>query len=200
MSGPKHLWSGDWQSESSPPAAPPRRVVEPEPEPEPGPEPRWLWRQIAIAVCASLLVAGVAFTLTALLEGSSKRSPQTHRHAASPRGSSNGSGGSGLGTPLPSGNPYSPSANWLGMQIDSSPNGVFVDSMNTSGAADAAGLEPGDQIVAINNYNIDDSVLQIRSATSGLKIGAPVEITVMRNSVEVHSQLIPMMQRPTIHP
>ncbi len=71
--------------------------------------------------------------------------------------------------------------------------------MNTSGAADAAGLEPGDQIVAINNHDIN-TVRDIQSDTKGLKLGAPVKITVMRSSVQVQSQLIPMMQRPTIHP
>jgi S1-C subfamily serine protease len=84
------------------------------------------------------------------------------------------------------------------MQIANSPTGVFINAMNTSGAAIVSGLEPGDQIVAINHHMIN-SVPEIRSDTNRLKIGAPVEITVLRSSVEIHSQLIPMMQRPTIH-
>ena len=100
--------------------------------------------------------------------------------------------------PITANSPYGTSADWLGMQIGASPTGVFINAMNTSGAAIVSGLEPGDQIVAINNHTIS-SVPEIRSDTNGLKIGAPVEITVMRSSVEVHSQLIPMMERPTIH-
>ncbi len=76
---------------------------------------------------------------------------------------------------------------------------MYIDSLNTSGAADAAGLEPGDQIVAINNHDIN-SVRDIRSDTKALKLGAPVQITVMRSSVMVQSALIPMTQRPMIHP
>lgn len=202
MSGPKHLWSGDWQSESTrPPAPPARAVLEPEPEPEPQAERRWLWRQVAIAACASLIIAAVAFAVTAALEGSSKPRPrsQTHSRAAPPpNGNSSGSGGRGLTTATTTTNAYSATADWLGMQIVNSPTGIFINAMNTGGGAAAAGLEPGDEIVAINNHNID-SLREIRSDTKGIKIGGPVEITVMRNSVQVQA-LMPMMQRPTIHP
>ena len=94
--------------------------------------------------------------------------------------------------------PYGVTADWLGMEIGGSPTGIYINAMNTSGAAIVSGLEPGDQIVAIDNHTIN-TVLDVRSDTDRLKLGTPVEITVMRSSVEVRSQLIPMMQRPTIH-
>lgn len=204
MSGPKHLWSGDWQSETTRPAAPRTPVVEQEPEPEPSPARGWNRRQVAIGLYAALAAAAVTVALVTSLGGSSKPKQRLHgaQHAAAPKkGNSTTSGGRGLTTSnqTTASNPYGPSANWLGMQIDSTPNGIYIDAMNTSGAADAAGLEPGDQIVAIDNHDIN-TVRDIQSDTKGLKLGAPVEITVMRSSVQVQSQLIPMMQRPTIHP
>jgi S1-C subfamily serine protease len=136
---------------------------------------------LAIALSAAFAATAVTLAVVASLGGfssASGRSALRARHGAN--------------------NPYGATADWLGMQIGGSPTGVFINAMNTSGAAIVSGLEPGDQIVAINDHMINN-VFEIRSDTNRLKIGAPVEITVMRSSVEVHSQLIPMMQRPTIH-
>jgi membrane-associated protease RseP (regulator of RpoE activity) len=86
MSGPKHLWSGDWQRESeaasasraqrAPTGAPPP-ASEPPPETPPrGPRRRLAFRGTTVLVAAAVLVlAGVAFGLSALLSSS----PARHR-------------------------------------------------------------------------------------------------------------------------
>jgi hypothetical protein len=175
---PKHLWSGDWHRESGRlPASP--RAVEAELEPAPATRRRWNRRDLVIAVAAAVSAAAVTLAVVASLGGLSNGSSRSAlRHHAS--------------------NPYGATVDWLGMQIGNSPTGVFINAMNTSGAAIVSGLEPGDQIVSINNHAITN-VPEIRLDTNRLKIGSAVEITVLRSSVEIHSQLIPMMQRPTIH-
>ena len=222
MSGPKHLWSGDWQSESVPPAQAPPPAVEPEPQAPTEPEPLFTKRQIAIAIGAGLATAAITLGLVTAFNGSPRKPrPHSHTHAAAPRGSARGSGGKGLtnpgltnptqpaqvcqqsqagcttsnATPPVSG----PTADWLGMQIVTSPIGVVVDTVKPGSDGDAAGFEPGDQIVAVDTHVIG-SVFQLRSDTARLKLGAPVTIAVMRSSVQLTLRSIPMTQRPTIHP
>jgi membrane-associated protease RseP (regulator of RpoE activity) len=214
MSGPKHLWSGDWQSESVPPPEAPPPVVEQEPEVLAGSEPLFTKRQIAIAIGAGVATAAVTLGLVTAFSGSSpKPKAHSHTHAATPKGIPKGSGGNGLtnpttvcqqnpaacpngkSTPVVSG----PSANWLGMQIITSPAGVVVNTVRLGSLADQAGFEPGDEIEAVDNHQIDN-VPQLRSDTNGVKLGAPVTIEVLRSSATLQAGPFPMTQRPTIHP
>lgn len=212
MSGPKHLWSGDWESESRQPAAPKPPAVDQEPEPQPVPSPspgRFTRQQFAIAMGTGVATAAVAIALIFTLGGGQKPAPQ---HRASTASTAPGapaqpqtSGGGGLNnTPTQSSQTTTvptvtgPSATWMGMQIVTSPAGVVVSTVKLGSPADQAGFEPGDQIQSVDGHIIG-SVSELEPDTSGLKVGSEVTIQVMRSSVQLTSSL-PMTQHPTIHP
>jgi membrane-associated protease RseP (regulator of RpoE activity) len=209
MSGPKHLWSGDWQNESRQPALARPAVTEPEPEPQPAAaaSPRFTRQQFAIALGTGIATAAVAITLIVVLGGGQKATPHHRATAPATLGQPQNSGGGGLNgsptvtqssqaTTLP--NITGPSADWLGMQIVTSPSGVVVSTVKLGSIADRLGVEPGDQIVKVNG-SIIGSVSELQPDTAGVKIGAPVTLEVMRSSVQLTLAGIPMSQRPTIH-
>lgn len=212
MSGPKHLWSGDWESESRQPAAPQPPAVDQEPEPEPASDPspgRFTRQQFAIALGTGVATAAVAIALIFTLGGG--QTPTPH-HRASTASTAPGapaqpqtSGGRGLNnTPAQSAQTTTvptvtgPSATWMGMQIVTSPAGVVVSTVKLGSPADQAGFEPGDQIQSVDGHIIG-SVAELEPDTSALKVGSEVTIQVMRSSVQLTSSL-PMTQHPTIHP
>ena len=217
MTGPTHLWSGDWETESRQPAAeqPPAPPQEPEAQPAPT-QGRFTRRQLAIALSTGVAAAAVAVTLVATLGGGSHK-PAAHRttsaSASGRNGQPQGSGGGGLSTPSqscqqnPSGcsptttipTATGPSADWLGMQIVTSPSGVVVNTVRLGSPADQAGFEPGDQIMSVDTHVIG-AVSELRTDTSGLKIGSPVTIAVLRSSVRLTFSSIRMTQHPIIHP
>lgn len=217
MSGPKHLWSGDWQSESVPPAQPPPAVADEEPEVLPAHEPLFTRRQIAIAVGAGIATAAITLGLVTAFGGSSpKPRSHSHTHTAARRGNPHGSGGKGLTTPTQPAQscqqgqvgcttgaappPVSgPTANWMGMQIVTSPSGVVVDTVQPGSTADLAGFEPGDQIMSVDTHVIGN-VYALRNYTAHVKLGAPVTIAILRSSLSLTLTSIPLTQRPTIHP
>ena len=210
MSGPKHLWSGDWRSESRQPATAPPPAFEQEPQPEP-PEnsARFTRQQFAIALGTGVATAAVAITLIVTLGGGHR--PSTHHRAAnsakSPAspGQAKTSGGGGLNntitqssqTTIPAVN--GPSADWMGMQIVTSPSGIVVSTVKLGSTADRFGFEPGDQIQSVNGH-ILGSVSELAPDTASVQLGAPVTIALMRSSVPLTLASIPMTQRPTIHP
>jgi membrane-associated protease RseP (regulator of RpoE activity) len=213
MSGPKHLWSGDWEKESRQPAAaqPPATDPDPEPQPAAAASPRFTRQQFAIALGTGVATAAVAITLIVVLGSGQKPNPHhkapTAATAPGPSGQPQNSGGGGLNntptvpqqaqtTALP--NITGPSADWLGMQIVTSPSGVVVSTVKLGSIADRLGVEPGDQIVKVNG-SIIGSVSELQPDTSGVKIGSPVTLEVMRSSVQLTLAGIPMTQRPTIH-
>jgi membrane-associated protease RseP (regulator of RpoE activity) len=183
MSGPKHLWSGDWKRESAAAAAElaDRREQPHGPESPPLPAPRAharrrirlrpdLRRALPIALAGLLLIAAGAYGLTALIGGSSS-------HPGSPTAS----GPSGFRV-LPAVGPAATTVNWLGMQIETLPPGVAViDTVAQGSPGDLAGLEPGDVIVQINNRPIS-ATGEISAAIRGLRAGAQVEIQINRGS------------------
>jgi hypothetical protein len=217
MSGPKHLWSGDWQSESVPPAQAPPPVEQQEPEAVAAPEPLFTKRQIAIAIGAGVATAAVTLGLVTAFSGSPpKPRSHSHTHAAARNGSPQRSGGKGLTTPTTPAQacqpgqagcttgattpPVSgPTADWLGMQIVTSPSGVVVDTVTPGSTADLAGFEPGDQIMSVDTHVIGN-VYALRSYTAHVKLGAPVTIAILRSSLSLTLTSIPLTQRPTIHP
>jgi membrane-associated protease RseP (regulator of RpoE activity) len=219
MSGPKHLWSGDWQSESQRPAATQPPAFDRQTEPQPAESVRarrFSRRQLAIALCTGVATAAVAVVLVVALGGGSQKSkhPAKHSGAASTLGQPQGSGGQGLTTPaqpcqqtasgcsqttsvIPT--VSGPFADWMGMQIVTSPSGVVVNTVRLGSPADLAGFEPGDQIMSVDTHVIG-TVSELRTDTDGVKVGGPVSIAVLRSSVQLTLTSIHMTQRPTIHP
>ena len=211
MSGPKHLWSGDWHTESQQPATGPLPLRDPgqdaEPVPPETPKPRFARRQLAIALTTGFAAAAVTVGLVIGLNSSPAKRSASHRPAAhAGPAQPPTSGGQGLtspttSTPSPTATPVStgPSADWMGMQIVTSPSGVVVNTVRSGSPGDQAGFEPGDQIMAIDGHVIG-TVSELRSDTAHLSIGGPVTIALMRQSVSLTLASIRMTQRPTIHP
>jgi len=218
MSGPKHLWSGDWQSESQQPATQPLPVRDPDPTAEAGPEAtrtsRFSRRQFVIALCTGAAAAAVTVGLVTTLGSGSAKKPRAHHAAGTVK--PQGSGGQGLSqtqacqpnsatctgtTATPTASPVftGPTADWMGMQIVTSPSGVVVDTVRPGSPGDQAGFEPGDQILAVDGHVIG-TVSELRTDTEGIPVGGPVTIAVLRQSVTLTLSSVQMTQRPTIHP
>ena len=150
MSGPRHLWSGDWQLESSARrdelAAGRGRPAEPTEPERPAPRaprpPRRTLRErlrsfrarhgrrlrIGFAAAAlALLIAGAAVAVTSALGGSGG---QPSAAAAGSRA-------------------------WLGIDVTKSPyGGVMVVDVFPGSPAQAAGMEAGDVITRINGHSV----------------------------------------------
>lgn len=163
MSGPKHLWSGDWENEAEEATA--QTVRQPRPQPEPAakpPEPERPRRSVRpwvlpVAIGA-LVIAAAAFGLTKLL-GSSQPSAQSTA-AALP--------GPGNLRPI----------KWLGMEIITTPQGVpIIETVRPNSNGDRAGLEPGDTVLLINNHPVG-STGSISDAIKGLHSGDRVTLEV----------------------
>jgi hypothetical protein len=182
MSGPKHLWSGDWRNESdaaSDELADRRRTAgdqEPPAPAAPAPRtapartrPRWsipgrpkVPRPLLIGSAAALLVAAGAYGLIALLGGSG--SSATAGPVATVA--------SGSSRPV----------NWLGMEIETVPPGsAVIDTVRLGSPGDRAGLEPGDVILAIDNRPVTGAG-DIAGAIRGLHSGDRVEIQISHGS------------------
>jgi S1-C subfamily serine protease len=170
MSGPKHLWSGDWENESDEASA--QRVREPRPvEPEPSappPEPAPRRRRTARpwvvpAAIAVLVIAAAAFGLSKVF-GSSQHTDQNQVSALSPL------------PPHVTGNTRP--IKWLGMELITAPQGVpVVETVRPNSNGDLAGLEPGDAILLINKSPVG-STGSITDALKGLHTGDRVALTV----------------------
>lgn len=212
MSGPKHLWSGNWEDESA--RAAERRAVrqlpeldQPAPAEEPPQESPTRSRRLSVryAAVAGVLVIAVAVALAVTLGGSSKpkhrtRTATTPSAIGAPTTTPNQpspTGGAPLQSAQVAGN--GPSADWLGMQIVTTPSGVVINSLKLGSPADKAGFEPGDVIDEIDDHQIN-SVAQLRSVTASVQLGGLVQIQVLRSSVMVMMAAVPMKERPTIHP
>jgi hypothetical protein len=168
-------------------------------------------RRTALVIAAVVLVlAAVGVTLAATLGGSSS----TTRTSAQSPFSQASSGGSPLQQQSPSlpntttpqattpqgatspqsaapeGQPGGPSVtagptyNWLGMSIADIASGVSVETVSIGGAADTAGVNPGDVIVQIDHTGVD-SVSQLRAALKHLKLGQSFQLVVDRGSTPV---------------
>ena len=173
MSGPKHLWSGDWENESEEattqivrrPRPRDPEPAAPTPPPSPSPRPRrarpWVL-PVAIGVIA---IAAAAFGLTKLFGSSSpalKASPAALSQLNKPKL---------IGSTAP--------IRWLGMEIITAPQGVpVVETVRPGSNGDNAGLEPGDAILLVNNHPVGTSG-SIATAIKGLHSGdhVPLEIT-----------------------
>lgn len=171
MSGPKHLWSGDWENESE--EATTQRVREPRPvEPEraapppaPAPRPRRTVRPWVLPVAIGVLViAAAAFGLSKVF-GSSQHANQNHASSLKP-----------LPPPHLTGNTRP--IRWLGMEIITAPQGIpIIETVTPNSNGDRAGLEPGDTLVLVNNRAVG-STGSISDAIKGLHSGDRVALEV----------------------
>lgn len=191
MSGPKHLWSGDWEQESA--AASEdlagRRVEPPEPEPTVAPATpgRRRRRRIAIArrprvrrgavavIAGVLVLAAAAFGLSSLLGSSGTPASTT-------------AGGAPLSV-VPATASTSPRpVYWLGMEIETvSPGAAVVETVRLGSGGDRAGVEPGDAIIEINNRRINGTG-DIASAIHGLHAGEVVSMQIANGSTVFGTQ------------
>ena len=196
MSGPKHLWSGDWQQESAAVSQElaERRVkprdreptVSPTPRPRarrralPAPRGSGLRYALPIVLAAVLVLAAGAYGLSALLGSSGSRASTTAAGSSGPQAATAG-GPSGRPASTTASGPSRP-VSWLGMQIETLPPGAAVIETVAQGSpGELAGLEPGDVIVEINNRPIN-AAGDIGAAIRGLRAGDLVGMQISRGS------------------
>jgi S1-C subfamily serine protease len=178
MSGPKHLWSGDWENESEQ-ASTQRlrepRPVEPEPSappPPPAPRPRRNLRPWVVPVAIGVLViAAAAFGLSKVFGSSQHPGP----HNASALNS----------VPPPHLTGNTRPIRWLGMEIVTAAQGVpLVETVTPYSNGDRAGLEPGDTLVMVNNHGVG-STGSISNAIKGLHSGDRITMVVNTGSADL---------------
>jgi membrane-associated protease RseP (regulator of RpoE activity) len=179
MSGPRHLWSGDWEDESSARAAElaARRAhaphEEPEPEPTPAREPRRRRtlrerlaafrrrhaRRLRVALLVGILTllgVGAAYAVASAFTGGT-----SSRHLAAASG---------------------PETPWLGVEMATSPTGgVMVAKVAPKSPAEAAGIKPGDVITQIDTEPIVAPAIAT-AAIDGLQPGDQVDIQLQRGA------------------
>lgn len=180
MSAPRHLWSGDWQDESSAHAddlAARRGRLEEPAEAEPAPPqsreslirrairrlrerlrslPAASRRRVRVALLAAFLIllgATAAYAVISDSSSSTKRPPVVA-----------GNGGEA----------------WLGVKLANAPvRGALVSSVSPGSPAAAAGIRPGDLITQLDTEPIVAPAVFV-SALSGLQPGDRVDIQVQR--------------------
>jgi len=181
MTAPKHLWSGDWQLESSAHAddlatrrANTTAQTEPESAPDPAPprrrrpaRPRRRLRDLLLAtltrrrlqpaVLAGVLILAVAGTGYAVIShaNSTKAPPPIAQTGTEP---------------------------WLGVELASAPiRGALVARVVPGSPAAAAGIRPGDVITQLDTQPIEASAT-FASAISGMQPGETVDIQLQRGA------------------
>jgi len=192
MSAPRHLWSGDWQDESSAHAedlASRRGRLEEPAEPEPAPPPprerlirrairrvrdrlRSLRapsrRRVRVALLASFLILLGATAAYAVISDSSSSTSRPPVAVAGNRGEA-----------------------WLGVEFANAPvRGALVSSVVPGSPAAAAGIRPDDLITQLDTEPIVAPAVFV-SALSGLQPGDRVDIQVQRgfSQFTVHVKL-----------
>ena len=186
MSGPKHLWSGDWELDSSAarqefdrrrgrpveekPPAPAPAPREPAPRPSlgaralaairalsAGAQRTRELRSVVAIVIAVLLTAAAGYALTALVADAGSGS-----HAHGPHA-------------------------WLGVDVTGSPLGIVVTNVVAGGPGASAGILPGDTLTEIDNQPIG-TVDAVTTALSQLRPGQIVPITFSRGLTSYTTQ------------
>jgi S1-C subfamily serine protease len=211
MGGPKHLWSGDWEHESAQATdelnvrlpLQPDQPAAAEPEPPRRPRRHLTLRQMT-ACLAAFVVVGVGVAV-ALDQGGSTKHPRPKAQtipsvtAQPPTTSTGPTGGIALTQPsAPTRVANTPSANWMGMHIVTSPLGAVVNTLAAGSGGQTAGVEPGDVITAIDNTPIN-SATEIRAAVAKIALGNRLEITIERGST-ILTTAATLRNRPTIQP
>lgn len=190
MNGPRHLWSGDWEDESSAHAeglAARRGRPEEPAEPEPvAPTPRESWvrratrwlrerlrslprlgrrraRLVLLATFLTLLGATAAY---AVISDSSSSTKQPQPVAANPGQA------------------------WLGIQLANAPvRGALVSVVERGSPAAAAGIKPGDLITQLDTEPIVAPAVFV-SAISGLQPGDKVALQLQRGASQYTTQVV----------
>jgi hypothetical protein len=218
MTGPKHLWSGDWEDESTAAdgARAPFRAPAREPAPAPGrpvtprlaapppparkrpAPPRSPRRRVTVpaarrlrrpALIGTAAVLLVAVVAYALIGLLRSAEPSTSTAAAGPAANL-------IATPaVPGARPVS----WLGMELVTVAPGVaVVETVGLNTAGDRAGLEPGDTIAQIDGHQIRGAG-DIAGAIGGLPAGETVAMLINRGS-STFSTDITLAAPPTAYP
>lgn len=225
MSGPKHLWSGDWQRESeaaaaaraargaqrpapapAAPVAPPPRRPRPSPTPRaaarpqrPTPareRPRRRARRLRVSPPVAFAAVAVLVVAGAAWGLSTLLGGGSRASRTAPPAP--------LATAATPNPPASPAAstrqvNWLGMDIVTQPPGIaVVQTVALGTAADRAGINPGDVIVSINGRSIT-SATDIPSALRGLAAGSQVTLQLAYGS-DVSQAELALGKPPSISP
>ena len=197
MSAPRHLWSGDWELESSarrdelasgrgrpkPPAEPEPAISPPRPRTPTLRErfrslrgrlrriPRPNRRQIRVAAAVAalaLVCAGAAVAVSSALSGGSSTPP-----------------------PAVSNQPEA----WLGIDVTSSPyGGVMVTNVVPGSPAYWAGMEAGDVITQINGRQIA-TPSDLKHVIAGMSPGQHVTVR-FEGSGTTYSASIPLRNQP----
>jgi membrane-associated protease RseP (regulator of RpoE activity) len=208
MSGPKHLWSGDWQHESA--AVSEERVgrrVKPQPAepksdptatPAPNPRPRrrfvvvrsriGLRDALPVLLAVLLLGAAGAYGLSTIGSSGPRASTAAGTTSASPGATAGGSSTPPAAAPpaavagATTQGPASRPVRWLGMQIQTLPPGVAViETVGAGSEGQVAGLQPGDVILALNHQPIN-AATDIGAAIRRLRAGDVVELEISNGS------------------
>ncbi len=204
MSAPRHLWSGEWESESASAAEEVdrrrglRRRVEDAPDDTPAEprRPRRSLRRDATRAMAALVAAWRSFGAHAARWPAAVRSRLS---AISPRqvgltllatvagaavalGAAALAGGSGSSTAGTAATGTGPPAAWLGVQTTTSTAGVqgaTIELIEPGGPAERVGLMPGDVITEVDGQPITTSS-DLARALAAKQPGQQVQLEVNR--------------------
>jgi membrane-associated protease RseP (regulator of RpoE activity) len=204
MTGPKHLWSGNWEEDSSSapdelahrrvPPRPPAPVAPPAEPKTPEQPARRRMRGLAwVALGAIILVAVAGAAVLTSGGGSSK--PRTAIVPAAPAPSLAATTPTTTQPPAPSG----PPVNWLGMELVTvPPGGATVETLKLGSEGDRAGLSPGDVILEINNKQVSGAD-GIAEAISGKHAGDKVALQISHGS-SLYTTVVTLGASPTRYP
>jgi membrane-associated protease RseP (regulator of RpoE activity) len=214
MTGPKHLWSGNWEEEDSsaaPDELPARRVAsrapEPvappaQPKPQPKPQPKTTEPpdrpRVRIPVWVALGVTIIVAAVGAAILYSGGSSPKPRTAAATPTTPAPSLAATTPTTtqpPAPTGHPVE----WLGMELVTvPPGGATVETIKLGGEGDRAGLSPGDVILEINGKQVSGAD-GIAKAISGKHAGDKVALQISHGS-SLYTTVVTLGASPTRYP
>jgi hypothetical protein len=196
MNGPRHLWHGDWEDESSAHAEGlAARRSRPEEPAEPDAvriAPRESWvrrairrlrglrapsrRRVRLALLATFLTLLGATAAYAVISDSSSSTKQSSPPAVASAGQA-----------------------WLGVQLANAPvRGALVSSVVRGSPAAAAGIRPGDLITQLDTEPIVAPAVFV-SALSGLQPGDKVDIELQRGASQYSTHVV-LASRPVRTP